>query len=112
MIAHSNLQPIGRMAVFFVPAQKLAVKPDTQNRLEEKLLSTYQGYTKMTQHIEGHYCMGHEVVKDEHIRYEVSFPGKKQIPAFVALISRLARDLGEEAIYLTMGQHSYLVTPS
>ena len=110
MIAHPNLRPIGRMAVFFIPAQKLADRPATQRWLESSLLSFYMGYTKMTQHIEGYYGIAHEIVKDEHIRYEVSFPGKKQISHFVGLIARLAKELDEESIYLTMGQHSYLVT--
>ena len=109
MISHLHLHPIGRMAVFLVPARKLAEHPDIQAALETTLLRTYEGYTKMTQHIEGHYRMGPEIVRDDHVRYEVSFSGKDRIESFVQMLVDLATDLGEDSLYLTMGDKSYLV---
>ena len=105
-----NLQSIGRMAIFYIPVQKLTEHPETQKWLEESLIHLYGGFTKITQNIEGHFQMGHEIIKDEHVRYEVSFNGKKRIPAFVKLVAKLAGELGEEAVYLTMGEKSYLVS--
>lgn len=104
--------PLGRMAVVYVPSDKLDRHPDIQIQFDQTLIEQYQGMTKMTQFIEGHYQMGPSIVRDPHVRYEVSFSGgENRVFQFVALIKQLCRDLGEESIYLTMGEKSFLVQP-
>ena len=103
---------LGRMEVVYVPATKMEQYAEVQAQFDRTLIETYQGMTKMTQFIEGHYQMGPNIVRDPHVRYEVSFSGgENRVMAFLALIKQLCRDLGEKSIYLTMGDKSFLVQP-
>ncbi len=119
---------LGRMAVFLVPAYKMRrrfEKPDgkstdydrifgvsEEERLDLELIKRYQGITKVTANVEGSYRLGDKLVKDAHIRYEVSFRGPDKVLEFVELLKELCRKLNEDSIYLTMGENSYLVRPS
>ena len=55
--------------------------------------------------------MGSNTVKDDHVRYEVSFAGKDKVEEFVDFIKVVCYNLQEESIYLTMGENSFLITP-
>ena len=101
--------PLGQMAVFYLPAKHL--QGEVGVRLDATLIADYQGMTKITQAVEGHFQMGPTVVKDDHVRYEVAFLGKDRVPEFIALLKQVCRDLGEQSIYVTMGEKAYLIHP-
>ena len=118
---------LGRMAVFLVPASKMRkewaptegeVTSHTkvfgvteEERLDRELIKRYQGVTKVTANVEGSYRLGGELIREDHIRYEVSFLGPDKVLEFVQLLKELCRKLNEDSIYLTMGENSYLVKP-
>jgi len=107
---------LGRMAIFFLPATKLQKTASNghthEQNIDEALTHRFQGFTKQSMPWEGHYRMGSEVVRDNPIRYEVSFKGKNKVREFVALLKTVCREIGEESMYLTMGENSYLVKPN
>ena len=107
---HRQLTCLGRMAVFYLPATKLAEHPEFAKKFDAFLLREYQGLTKITQNIEGYYQQTETVVvKDDHVRYEVSFPGKRRSHKLINMLADVCDVLDEDSLYLTMGQHSYLV---
>lgn len=104
-----GLIPIGRMAIFYLPASK--VTDNMRSRVELFLLDNFSGYTCQRVNIEGAWAAGGSVAWDSNIRYEASFAGKDRIPGLVGFLSGLCAEMGEDALYLTMGEDSYLVTP-
>ncbi len=105
---------LGRMAIFLVPVSKMragAPAETEEDRLDRELMKRYQGVTKVTANVEGSYQLGGKLVREAHIRYEVSFQGADKVLEFVQLLKELCRKLNEESIYLTMGENSYLVKP-
>jgi hypothetical protein len=117
MIEHPQLVHIGQVAVFYFPAKKLyeniGGKP-THEFIHEFLIQNYDAYTlERGQSNEGFWRRSKDGVlcHDTNVRYEVSFAGKEKIPAFIDFLSKVCTEANEEAIYLTMGRHSYFVTP-
>lgn len=112
----SEVIKLGRMAIFYLPVKKLREQCPTgatwAEFIDKALLRLYQGVTKITENVEGSFVMGAQIVKDDHVRYEVSFKGKKKVKVFVTFLKGVCRDLEEEEIYLTMGDRSYLIKPS
>jgi hypothetical protein len=119
MIELPNLVHIGQVAVFYLPHQKWDEARDSQFRavkflIHKFLINHYDAYTldhgpKAT----GYWreSKDHTVVRDQNVRYEVSFGGKDKIPEFIDFLSEICAIMGEKAIYLTMGKHSYHVLP-
>jgi hypothetical protein len=114
-----NLTPIGQVAVFYLPVVKLDEVSygrggkTPRDMIHEFLIEHYDAYTLEISNTQG-FWRQHKQSKlfvDENARYEVSFAGKDRIPSFVAFLSRMCVLMDEEAIYLTMGRHSYLVEP-
>jgi hypothetical protein len=105
-----NLIPIGRMAIFYLPASK--VSDSLRLRVERFLIGNFKGYTCQRVNIEGAWASsGGSVSLDSNIRFEASFAGKDRIPMLVDFLSGLCHEMREDALYLTMGEDSYLVTP-
>jgi len=105
---------LGRMAIFFLPIKKLRQvcgEQTHESAIDKELIARYEGLSKITGHVEGCYRMKSEIVDDDHVRYEVSFLGKNKVIEFVEFLKEVCRRLGEESIYLTMGEKSYLVQP-
>lgn len=114
-----NLLPLGRMAIFYVPAVKL---DDSQfgkdgrcprELFEEFFMENYNAYTLEVSETHG-FWREHDqspILHDQNYRYEVSFEGKKKVKPFVRFLSEMCALMKEQAIYLTMGYKSYLVLP-
>jgi hypothetical protein len=104
---------LGRMAVVYIPVAKLEKNPSVQTAFDNTLIQRYRGITKITQYVEGHYQMGPTTnVIDNHIRYEISFAGgEESVVPFINILKQLCRDLGENSLYVTMGEKSFLVRP-
>lgn len=112
-----NLISLGQVAVFYIPIFKLDIllpNGKTPRLLfEEYLMENYNAYTLEISNTQGFWREHHksEIFSDENARYEVSFDGKDRVPPFVEFLSFMCSLIGEKAIYLTMGQHSWLVLP-
>lgn len=110
---------IGKVAVFYVPIQKLdqeeyGLDGRTPRELfEEFLMDNYDAYTLEISNTQGFWRQHRQsqIFRDENARYEVSFEGRERVPPFVRFLSMMCHLLKEEAIYLTMGDTSYLVVP-
>jgi hypothetical protein len=117
--AFDFLVPLGRIAVFYVPAHKMddvaygrdALTP-TQ-LFDQFFLQHFGGLTHEESHIRGEWTSGEgqKVFTDLHQRYEVSFAGREKLEAFVRFLSEMCGLLGEESIYLTIGTRAWLVKP-
>jgi hypothetical protein len=114
------LVPLGRIAVFYVPAHKMGNaafgrdgRTPTQ-MFDEFFLQNFGGLTHEESHIRGEWTSGdgQKVFTDLHQRYEVSFSGREKLEAFVRFLSEMCGLLGEESIYLTIGTRAWLVKPS
>ena len=112
------------MAVFYLPSNKMELYSDGHIELYSQgvqiktlihnfLMQHHGAYTVESSNIQGFWrseqCQA--ILQDENIRYEVSFDGKDHIEVFVNFLSKICALIEEEAIYLTMGNHSYLVYP-
>jgi hypothetical protein len=115
----SFLVPLGRIAVFYVPANKMDDlqygcdgRTPTQ-MFDEFFLRKFGGLTHEESRIRGEWTSGdgQKVFTDLHERYEVSFSGKKKAIEFLNFLSEMCGRLQEESIYLTMGTRSWLVKP-
>jgi hypothetical protein len=114
------LVPLGRQAVFYVPAHKMddpaygcdGLTPTQM--FDQFFLQNFGGLTHEESHIRGEWTAGdgQKVFTDLHQRYEVSFAGKKKAREFLNFLSDMCGRLREESIYLTMGTRSWLVKPS
>jgi hypothetical protein len=113
------LVPLGRVATFYVPAQKMddptfGRDGRTATQLfDEFFLEHFGGLTHEESKIRGQWTSpdGQKVFTDLHQRYEVTFSGKKKSREFVDFLSEMCRLLQEDSIYVTMGDRSWLVKP-
>lgn len=113
MINLPNLVHIGQVAVFYLPHQKWDETWGVKSRLHGFLINNYDAYTLDHNRATGFWRESdkHVTVQDHNVRYEVSFGGAEKIPAFIDFLSEICAMMGEKAIYLTMGKHSYHVLP-
>ena len=103
---------LGRPAVFYIPSVKLNdPNKNLADELHGFLLREFGGYTAERGNIFGYWIEGSHTDYTEHMRYTVSFKGKERIPILERFLSRLAKKLGEEAIYLETGEDSWLIYP-
>ena len=113
------LVPLGRTAVFYVPALKMddsrygqGGQTPTQ-MFDGFFLQKFGGLTHEESHIRGEWTSedGQKVFTDLHQRYEVSFAGKEKLTEFLNFLSEMCQRLQEESIYLTIGTRAWLVKP-
>lgn len=109
-----RVESLGRMAVFLLPSLKLKQKKGRQN-IEETvhlfLMKQFAGYTASAGNIFGYWRddqNGREYY-GEHKEYKVSFRGEDRVGTLQKFLSQLARDLGEDCIYLEYGEDAWLV---
>jgi len=110
---------IGQVAVFYVPIHKLddlkyGMDGHAPRAMFEKfLLENYNAYTLEISDTQGFWRQNQKshIFEDKNARYEVSFDGKNNVVIFVRFLSQMCSLMKEEAIYLTMGQKSWLVVP-
>ena len=113
------LVPLGRIAVFYVPASKVDDPQYGRDGLTPKqifdsfFLDRFGGLTHEISKIRGQWTSpdGQKVFTDLHERYEVSFAGLKQTGEFLEFLSEMCGLLQEDSIYLTMGTRAWLVKP-
>ena len=117
-IEFPNAVCIGQVAVFYIPACKLDICLSTNITIREVLhdffVKNYNAYTHEISNIQGFWVKqevaGPILITDRHEKYEISFFEWKE-KEFVAFLSTICRLIGEDSIYLTMGNRSWLVLP-
>ena len=116
----SILVPLGRIAVFYVPTDKMDDPQFGRDGLtptelfDRFFLEKFGGLTHEESSIRGEWTSedGQKVFSDRHQRYEVSFSGKKKGIEFLKFLSEMCGRLKEESIYLTMGTRAWLIKPT
>ena len=111
-----KIQDQGRMAVFLVPSHKMKKKcgRKTVEELLHLFIKKYVGaLTYPLSPLAGVWTnkLG-EVFYDECREYRVAFLGKKRIPALLEVLAAVAKEIGEECIYVEAGQYSATVYPT
>jgi Cft2 family RNA processing exonuclease len=110
----NQLTPLGKMTAFYIPAHKLdapsrgAIAP--RATIHEFLIEHFRAYTHAPSLVKGFWldAAGH-MLHDVLERFEVSFDAEADFERLVDFLRRTCDDLGEEAIYLTRGEKSFLV---
>jgi hypothetical protein len=110
-----NLTPLGKVTVFYVPSHKLDApgpvgEHTPRGQIHEFLMQHYRAYTHTPSPVKGFWldaqrALMHDVLE----RFEVSFGSEKEFHRLVDFLRRLCATLGEQAIYLTRGEESFLV---
>lgn len=112
-----HLHQLGKMTVFYVPSHKLDDLRFNQNRqsarssIHEYLMHRYQAYTQNPTPVKG-FWVNHEnvPVHDVMERFEVSFHVESEFDSLIDFLVKLCERLEEDAIYVTRGDRSFLVT--
>ena len=110
-----SLTPLGKMTLFYVPSHKLDVPGPGEDatpraRIHDFLMRRYKAYTHTPSPVKGFWLDEQKaVVHDVLERFEVSFGSEQEFEQLVAFLRQLCRVLGEQAIYLTRGEESFLV---
>ena len=110
-----SLTPLGKMTLFYLPSHKLDVPGPGSGaapraRIHDFLMSRYKAYTHTPSPVKGFWLDEDKaVVHDVLERFEVSFGSEQEFEQLVAFLRQLCRVLGEQAIYLTRGEESFLV---
>ena len=74
------------------------------------MIQNFKAYTHSPSPVKGFWLSGTgQVVHDVLERFEVSFGSEKEFRRLIQFLRGLCRDLGEESIYLTRGEESFLV---
>ena len=110
-----NLTPLGKMTLFYIPSHKLdAPGPVGQHtprgQIHEFLMQHYRAYTHTPSPVKGFWLNeDRAVLHDVLERFEVSFESEEGFEQLIDFLGRLCLSLGEEAVYLTRGEESFLV---
>ena len=109
------------MTVFYIPSHKLDdpkfyPKSDERSQtarsaIHEYLMRQYRAYTQTPTPAKGYWIShGDEVVHDVMERFEVSFNQEEEFDRLIDFLVELCVRLDEDAVYVTRGDRSYLVT--
>ena len=111
-----NLIPLGKMTVFYVPSQKLDDarffngQHTARAEIHQFLMDRFRAYTHTPTPVKG-FWVDHEdsLHHDVMERFEVSFDNESDFDQIIGFMVEMCRTLNEESIYVTRGDHSFLV---
>lgn len=117
-MSHSpHVHPLGKMTVFYVPSHKLDDprfyhgKQTARSSIHEYLMHRYRAYTQTPTPVKGFWVgQSQELVHDVMERFEVSFNVEEEFDRLIEFLVELCERLEEDAIYVTRGDLSFLVT--
>ncbi len=105
---------LGDVGAVLLPLEKLKLKSPRGHAFEQEihefLLANFNGYTVSSGNIAGHWKDDRE--RDhygEHREYKVALPHRESVASLEAFLAELAREMGEECIYLELGREIFLV---
>lgn len=112
-----HLYSLGTMTVFYVPSHKLDDPRffhgthTARSSIHEYLMHRYRAYTQTPTPVKGFWVgQAGEIVHDVMERFEVSFSIEDEFERLIEFLIDLCERLDEEAIYVTRGERSYLVS--
>ena len=96
---------LGKPAIFSIPSSKLE---SVEFEIHTFLLKNYGHAWSHTPNIKG-YWLGKP--DGDYTKFEISFIGKEKIPNLKKFLAKIARQIGEECIYLLTGSDSWYIYP-
>ena len=112
-----HLHPLGKMTVFYVPSHKLDDprfyhdQQTARSTIHEYLMRQYRAYTQTPTPVKGFWVdQSSGLVHDVMERFEVSFGVEEEFDRLIEFLVELCERLDEQAIYVTRGDRSFLVT--
>lgn len=112
-----HLHALGKMTIFYVPSHKLDDPrffhgaQTARSSIHEYLMHRYRAYTQTPTPVKGFWVdQSGVLVHDVMERFEVSFGVEEGFDCLIDFLVNLCDRLQEEAIYVTRGDRSFLVT--
>jgi hypothetical protein len=114
-----RIESLGRRALFLIPSVKVynrkysKSKQSVAKTIHNFLNDTFSGYTCASGNIFG-YFTSESAEYDELREFRVAFKEddkKTKIPALQKFLAGICADIGEECIYLELGEDAMLVYP-
>ncbi|MGI9472456.1 MAG: hypothetical protein ACR2NZ_13025 [Rubripirellula sp.] len=112
-----HLHLLGKMTVFYIPSHKLDDPRffddarTARSTIHKYLMERYQAYTQTPTPVKGFWVDRTEMlVHDVMERFEVSFHVESEFDLLIEFLVTLCVKLEEDAIYVTRGDRSFLVT--
>ncbi len=112
-----HLLPLGKMTIFYIPSHKLddprffQGKETARSSIHEYLMHRYRAYTQTPTPVKGFWVdQSGMLVHDVMERFEVSFVVESEFDRLISFLVDLCDRLQEQAIYVTRGDRSFLVT--
>ena len=113
----AHLHELGKMTVFYVPAQKLddpryflGGTQTARSAIHEFLMHHFRAYTQTPTPVRGCWIdPAGQIVHDVMERFEVSFGSESDFERLIEFLVETCARLKEEAIYVTRGDRSFLV---
>ena len=106
------------MTVFYIPSTKLDdprffdKSQTARSAIHEFLIHRYKAYTQTPTPAKGYWVDEvDEIVHDVMERFEVSFGSEEGFDRLIEFLVELCQTLKENAIYVTRGDRSFLVSP-
>ena len=115
--ASPHIVALGTLTEFYIPSHKLDDPKfyhgtqTARSAIHEFLMHRYRAYTQSPTPVKGYWVdpvgqISHDVLE----RFEVSFNKEAEFDRLITFLIELCDRLSEEAIYVTRGNRSYLVT--
>jgi hypothetical protein len=105
---------LGKIAVVLLPIEKLKQRSPRdlpfEQEFHEFLFTNFSGYTVASGNISGHWS--DDSGRDhygEHRQYTVAVAAVEAIRVLEVFLATLAREMGEQCIYLEFGQEAFLI---
>jgi hypothetical protein len=112
-----HLHCLGTMTVFYIPSHKLDDPrffhgtQTARSSIHEYLMHRYRAYTQTPTPVKGFWVdQANDLVHDVMERFEVSFNVEDEFERLIEFLVELCDRLEEDAIYVTRGDQSFLVT--
>lgn len=114
--SQASVHELGKVTVFYVPSHKLDHPKHARESLtarqdiHEFLMGRYNAYTQTPTPVRGYWgAPDGEIFHDVMERFEVSFGSESEFDRLIEFLAELCDRLGEQAIYVTRGERSFLV---
>lgn len=112
-----HILALGTMTVFYIPSHKLddprfyRGAQTARSALHDFLMHRYRAYTQSPTPVKGYWVdQENQLTHDVMERFEVSFNNEDEFDRLIELLVDLCQRLDEDAIYVTRGNRSFLVT--
>lgn len=112
----AHVRELGKVTLFYIPSHKLDDPSyfdgvqTVRYAIHEFLMERYRAYTQSPTPVKGYWVdQNGSFVHDVMERFEVSFGSEAEFDRLIEFLIGMCRRLNEDAIYVTRGEHSFLV---